>query len=127
MPIQTAQQSRNAQLALRKGRNVSTVHVNTQQTLRDNLINEYRYVDIGVYGVPKDSFESAETTRRIESFVQDKRGFQMLYADSYLTREEFEAMYDLTLYREMRARYACDGAFPEVYNKICKKARSSSS
>ncbi len=81
-------------------------------------------MDVGVYGVPKSSFHNEKTTKRIEAFVKDKRGFQMLYADSYLTKEEFEAMYDLKLYREMRTRYKCEGAFPEVYDKVNKRARA---
>ena len=50
--------------------------------------------------------------------------FQMMYADSYMTREEFTSMFDHTLYNEMRAKYACKGAFPEVYEKVNKKART---
>ena len=32
--------------------------------------------------------------------------------------EEFEAMFDLTLYRQVRADYGAEGAFPELYEKI---------
>ena len=48
----------------------------------------------------------------------------MMYADSYMTREEFTSMFDHTLYNEMRAKYTCKGAFPEVYEKVNKKART---
>ena len=48
----------------------------------------------------------------------------MLYADSYLTREEFSTMFDLDLYSEMREKYRCQNAFPHVYDKINKHARS---
>ncbi len=82
------------------------------------------FVDIGVYGVPKtDSYHNVDTTRRIEKFVRDVRGFQMLYADSYMNEAEFESMFDHTLYDEMRRRYNCDKAFPRVYNKVNRKAR----
>jgi len=50
--------------------------------------------------------------------------FQMLYADSYLTREEFRQMFDHSLYDVMRKQLACDGAFPEVYDKVNRSARS---
>jgi len=50
--------------------------------------------------------------------------FQMLYADSYLTFEEFRQMFDHSLYDVMRKRLACDGAFPEVYDKVNRSARS---
>lgn len=82
------------------------------------------YIDIGVYGVPKrKSFKPKETTRRIEAFVAKAKGFQMLYADTYTTREEFRAMFDHSLYDKMRARLKCQKAFPEVYDKVCRKAR----
>ena len=35
----------------------------------------FRFVDVGVYGVPKtDDFETVATTRRVESFVRDVKG-----------------------------------------------------
>ncbi|KAJ1530360.1 hypothetical protein ONE63_005272 [Megalurothrips usitatus] len=82
------------------------------------------YIDIGVYGVPKrPGFDPKQTTRRIEAFVAKAKGFQMLYADTYTTKEEFRSMFDHTLYDKMRARLKCDRAFPEVYDKVCRKAR----
>ena len=49
--------------------------------------------------------------------------FQMLYADSYLTREEFRTMFDHSLYNNMRKKYDCLKAFPDVYDKVNRKAR----
>lgn len=48
----------------------------------------------------------------------------MLYADSYMTKEEFKEMFDHTLYYEMRQKYDCLKAFPDVYDKISKTART---
>lgn len=48
----------------------------------------------------------------------------MMYADSYMSEEEFFSMFDHTLYNEMRVKYNCDKAFPRVYEKVNKKARS---
>ncbi|XP_044761273.1 delta(24)-sterol reductase-like [Coccinella septempunctata] len=82
------------------------------------------YVDVGVYGVPKvENFKPRETTRKIEKFVMDRNGFQMLYADTYMTREEFRLMFDHSLYDKLRKTYGCEEAFPEVYQKVCKEAR----
>ena len=50
----------------------------------------------------------------------------MMYADSYMTKDEFEAMFDLSLYKEMRAKYDCEKAFPHVYQKVNKAARAGS-
>ncbi len=74
--------------------------------------------------MPKDGYHNERTTRAIESYVRKHSGFQMLYADSYMTRQEFEDMFDHTLYREMRERYKCKDAFPEVFEKVNKKARA---
>lgn len=45
----------------------------------------------------------------------------MLYADSYLTREEFREMFDHSLYDKLRV--GSTDAFPEVYDKVCRAAR----
>ena len=50
--------------------------------------------------------------------------FQMMYADSYMTKTEFEEMFDHTLYFEMRQKYDCLKAFPSVYEKVNKAARA---
>ena len=50
--------------------------------------------------------------------------FQMLYADSYLTEPEFEAMFDHSLYKRVRQRYACEQAFPTIYEKVNRNARN---
>lgn len=45
------------------------------------------YVDIGVYGVPKvkkGQFDGRRTTRQLEDITQKAKGFQMLYADTFL-------------------------------------------
>ncbi|ESN93679.1 hypothetical protein HELRODRAFT_88371 [Helobdella robusta] len=83
------------------------------------------YVDIGAYGAPKiKNYNSYEALRKLEKFVLCNNGFQMLYADSYLTREEFHQMFDHRQYEQMRAKYKCENAFPEVYDKVNRKARS---
>jgi len=48
----------------------------------------------------------------------------MMYADSYMTREEFREMFDHSLYDKMREKLKCDGRFPEVYQKVNKASRS---
>ena len=48
----------------------------------------------------------------------------MMYADSYMTKGEFREMFDHTLYDEMRQKYQCTKAFPDVYDKVNKAART---
>lgn len=91
---------------------------------RDSSSNESMYVDVGVYGVPHSpDYEAVKTTREIEKFVSDVNGYQMLYADTYTTRDEFRKMFDHTLYDKMRIKLDCEKAFPEVYGKVNKNAR----
>jgi len=86
---------------------------------------EKMFVDVGVYGVPtKPDFDVVHITRNIEEFVRSVKGFQMMYADSYMTKEEFRDMFDHSLYDRIRDRLQCEGKFPEVYDKVNKKARS---
>lgn len=84
------------------------------------------YVDIGVYGVVKvkrGTFHGERTTRQLEDIVERANGFQMLYADTYRTREEFRRMFDHRLYDRVRKELGCESAFPEVYDKVNKKVR----
>lgn len=83
------------------------------------------YVDIGAYGVPKTKqFEAVATTRRLEAFVRQVKGFQMLYADTYMSKEEFREMFQHDLYLRMRKKYDAEIAFPDVFDKVGKHARS---
>ena len=92
--------------------------------LRPQDDREQMYVDIGTYGVPKvANFHPIETTRRVEEFVRRVKGFQMLYADSYMTEDEFHLMFDHSLYNRMRKELDCDRAFPRVYGKVNRKVR----
>ncbi|KAL8178617.1 UNVERIFIED_CONTAM: Delta(24)-sterol reductase [Gekko kuhli] len=82
------------------------------------------YVNVGSYGEPQTKhFEARASTRQMEKFVRSIHGFQMLYADCYMTREEFWEMFDGSLYHKLRKELQCSDAFPEVYDKISKAAR----
>jgi len=88
------------------------------------LDDDEMFIDIGAYGNPKPrDWNSKESLRRVEKFVRDVKGFQALYADTYMTRPEFREMFDHRLYDRLREKYHCSDAFPEVYDKISKKAR----
>eukprot|EP00957_Ditylum_brightwellii_P190444 14497275-Ditylum_brightwellii.AAC.1 len=59
------------------------------------------YVDIGVYGLPKcvhekreEDFSMTDSMRKVMGEIQAVGGFQMLYADVYSKREEFEKMFN---------------------------------
>ena len=48
----------------------------------------------------------------------------MLYADSYLSQEQFRKMFDHSLYDKMRNELNCEKAFPEIYDKVNRTART---
>lgn len=82
------------------------------------------YVDIGVYGVPKrGDYDAVRTHRQLEDFVAEVGGFQMLYADTFRSRQEFREMFDHRLYDRMRREVGAVGAFPDIYDKVSKAAR----
>jgi delta24-sterol reductase len=80
------------------------------------------FFDIGVYGVPKAikekrPFRTVHAMRQMEEFTREVGGYPFLYADTFMTRDEFEEMFDLTLYEKVRKQYGADGAFPHLYDK----------
>lgn len=92
----------------------------------NNANGHEMYIDIGVYGLPlcvheqrPDKFNMKKTMRHVLKELVKMDGFQMLYADVFNTREEFEEMFDHTDYRKLRKKYNADGgAFKEVYDKM---------
>jgi len=79
--------------------------------------------DLGVYGVPKkvrnkQRYDAVGAMRAMEKFTQEVGGYPFLYADIFMTREEFEKMFDLTAYEQVRQKYHAEGAFPHLYEKI---------
>eukprot|EP00049_Salpingoeca_infusionum_P017619 m.353707 g.353707 ORF g.353707 m.353707 type:complete len:526 (+) comp16826_c0_seq1:209-1786(+) len=84
---------------------------------------EEMFIDLGIYGVPKVDFLAPRNIGEVEDYVRSVEGFQMLYADMYQSKDDFRKMFDHTLYDKMRKQYACEEAFPEVYDKTAKHAR----
>ncbi|CAM9420866.1 unnamed protein product [Phaeothamnion confervicola] len=85
------------------------------------------FFDLGAYGVPeavrrKEPWNARKVIRAMEQYTRDVGGYQCLYADTFMTREEFREMFDHTLYDQMRKEYGAIGAFPEVYDKIRPEA-----
>ena len=54
----------------------------------------------------------------LKAFTREVGGYPFLYADTFMTREEFDEMFDLTLYDRVRRAYGAEGAFPHLYEKI---------
>jgi len=47
----------------------------------------------------------------------------MLYADTYLSEEDFRKMFDHSLYDTMRQQLQCEKAFPDIYGKVNRRVR----
>ena len=96
---------------------VITVAINTFKEKESTM-----YVDIGIYGIPpfvkRGTWDSVAVSRDLENYTYKKHGFHMLYADIFMTRQEFEQMFNHELYRKMRDIYNATGSFPEVYDKV---------
>ncbi len=80
------------------------------------------YVDLGIYGLPagieSGGYNQVRASRQLEKFVRECAGYQMLYADMCMTRNEFEQMFEHRHYRAMRRKFNAENAFPEVYQKV---------
>lgn len=85
--------------------------------------NYAMYNDLGVYGVPgkvkeKKPYNPVDAMRKMEKFTREVGGYSFLYADIFMTRKEFEEMFDLSLYEVVRKKYKAEGAFPHLYDKV---------
>ena len=80
------------------------------------------YVDLGIYGIPpgvkNGDWDAVSVSRKLEHFTYVRNGFHMLYADIFMTREEFEQMFNHKAYHKMRIKYKAEGSFPEIYDKV---------
>lgn len=79
--------------------------------------------DLGVYGTPgqvqrREPYNPTKAMRAMEMFTRDVGGYSFLYADIFMSEKEFEDMFDLTLYRQVREKYHANGAFPTLYDKV---------
>uniref|UniRef100_A0A8D9A8C8 Delta(24)-sterol reductase n=1 Tax=Cacopsylla melanoneura TaxID=428564 RepID=A0A8D9A8C8_9HEMI len=82
------------------------------------------YVDLGLYGEPKaDGYHSKKTISALENYLGKIRGFQMLYAGVYQSKEQFRENYDHRLYDRVRTKLDCNKAFPEIYDKVNRVVR----
>lgn len=82
------------------------------------------YLNLGIYGEPKATrngqtdYPLVRKVREVEAMVRAWGGFLHTYVDVFSTRAEFEEMFDHDLWRQMREKYAANGAFPDIYDKV---------
>jgi delta24-sterol reductase len=102
---------------LRKPRNCKQLH---------GRVGEM-FFDLGAYGVPQKvrdlkEWDAKAVIKKMEQYTRDIGGYQCLYSDTFMTREEFRVMFDHTHYDEMREKYQAVDAFPEVFYKVRPEA-----
>lgn len=84
----------------------------------------HQYMNLGIYGYPKPiregnkQYPTVHKVREIEGMIRDCGGFLHTYVDIFSTQDEFETMFDHTLWHKMREQYGCEGVFPTIYNKV---------
>lgn len=80
------------------------------------------YNDVGIYGVPAavqrgEPYNATLAMRAMERFTREVGGYSFLYADTFMSEDEFREMFDHTLYDQVRVEYGAEGAFPTLYEK----------
>ena len=95
---------------------------------RTNPKKTQKQVNVGVYGRPLQGkpFDPLAVNQRLESGASRLGGRKMLYAQSFYTREEFDALFDHATYELARRAYAStdpvsrpdDFAFPDAASKL---------
>uniref|UniRef100_A0A1I7X9W9 Delta(24)-sterol reductase n=1 Tax=Heterorhabditis bacteriophora TaxID=37862 RepID=A0A1I7X9W9_HETBA len=68
--------------------------------------NYAMFNDLGVYGIPgfvrrKEPYIPTYSMRAMEKFTREVGGYSFLYADLFMTEDEFNKMFDMTLYEKV--------------------------
>ncbi|KAJ3193862.1 hypothetical protein HK101_003942 [Irineochytrium annulatum] len=85
--------------------------------------NIEQYVDIGVWGAPGpalrgEAFDAHEAEREYETWLRKVGGYQAMYGLSEMNKQEFDEMFDMSLYESVRKKYKCAGVFMDVREKV---------
>ena len=81
------------------------------------------FANLGIYGVPAPilrgdrAFRTIHAVRELEAWLASVGGFQHSYCDSFLSRDEYEIMFNLSHYETVRREYKAEGAFVHAYEK----------
>lgn len=82
------------------------------------------YFNLGIYGEPKavrngdKNYPVIKKVREVEHMICEMGGFLHTYVDVFSTEEEFEEMFDHSLWYKMRAKYNVNKTFPTIYAKV---------
>lgn len=78
------------------------------------------FVDIGAYGIGSiKGFDGNEALKGCEQFVIENKGYQALYAKTFLSGQDFRKMFDHSYYDQLRDKIPfARQAFPDIYDKL---------
>lgn len=82
------------------------------------------YFNLGIYGEPKairngdKNYPTIAKVREVEHMIIQMGGFLHTYVDVFTTEEEFEEMFDHSLWYKMREKYNVNNMFPSIYEKV---------
>ena len=76
---------------------------------KDRIVPGTNYAmfnDLGVYGTPgpvqrREFYNPTYAMREMEKFTRDVGGYSFLYADIFMTEDEFNEMFDMELYEKV--------------------------
>ncbi len=88
------------------------------------LAPAHRYVNFGFWDVVDSAVahERGHFNRLVEREVLRLGGIKSLYSDSFFTREEFAAAYDIPAYEQLKAKYDPQGRMLGLYEKCVLRA-----
>lgn len=93
----------------------------TQQLLSPHYLSNggsSLMVDVGVYGMAKDSISGEALVRDLDQLSVSMGGKKMLYSYSYYTEEEFWNIYPKEPYSKLREKYFASDVFLDITKKV---------
>jgi len=92
---------------------------NNQRNTRANERRERYLVDLGLYGEPTvPGFRSRQAIRALQNWVD----VPAMWGVCYLSKQEFEALWDIRTYAALRDKYHAAAAFPHLEDKVLNRA-----
>ncbi|CAM9118677.1 unnamed protein product [Phaeothamnion confervicola] len=79
------------------------------------------FVNVGAYGEPQNRENYTDfrrANRELELLLTSLGGRKAFYAHAFYPREEFEALYNMTAYDDVREAYSAVNVFPDVFDKV---------
>lgn len=92
----------------------------TPQFLAPHYCNDalQNFINVGIYGIPRSSKSSIESTRYLEQLLKSIKARKMLYSQTYYSPEEFWEIYSKAQYEQLREKYHAEKRWLSIENKV---------